>query len=338
MAGEVVSPTVVGITSTIPVEIVFAAGLKPVDLNNVFINSDMPERLIVQAESAGFSHNICAWIKGIYSIIMNHNIKTVIAVTGGDCSNTVALTELLAHKGVQVITFDYPHNREKDLLMAQMEKFGRSLSVNRSNIRTVKVKLDRIREKLRKLDRLTFQNNVVTGLENHHFLVSSSDFKSDPALYERELDEFLHKARKREPKKNEIRLGYLGVPPIFGQFYEYIESHGARVVFNEIQRQFSMPYENGDIIEQYLNYTYPYDVNRRIEDIRSAIKERDLDGLIHYTQTFCFRQIYDIIMRETLPLPILTLEGDRPGNIDSRTAIRIETFIEMLKDKQTNSI
>ncbi len=338
MAGAGDSPTIVGITSTIPVEIVFAAGLKPVDLNNVFINSDMPERLIVQAESAGFSHNICAWIKGIYSIIMNHNVKTVIAVTGGDCSNTVALTELLAHKGVQVITFDYPHNREQDLLMAQMEKLGRSLSVNRSDIRTVKVKLDRIREKLRELDRLTFQKNVVTGLENHLFLVSSSDFKSDPALYERELDEFLLKAREREPKKDEIRLGYLGVPPIFGQFYEYIESHGARVVFNEIQRQFSMPYENGDIIEQYLNYTYPYDVNGRIEDIRSAIKERDLDGLIHYTQTFCFRQIYDIIMRETLPLPILTLEGDRPGNIDSRIAIRIETFIEMLKDKQSISV
>lgn len=323
-----------GITSTIPVEIVFAAGLKPVDLNNIFINSDKPERLIVQAESAGFSHNICAWIKGIYSVIMNHNVKTVIAVTGGDCSNTVALAELLAYTGVRVITFDYPHNREKDLLMAQMEKLGRSLSVDRSAIKAVKVKLDRIREKLRELDRLTFQSNVVTGLENHTFLVSSSDFKSDPALYERELDDFLLRARKREPKKNEIRLGYLGVPPIFSQFYEYIESHGARVVFNEIQRQFSMPYENGDIIEQYLSYTYPYDVHRRIEDIRSAIDERGLDGLIHYTQTFCFRQIYDIIMRETLPLPVLTLEGDRPGNIDSRTAMRIETFIEMLKDKQ----
>jgi benzoyl-CoA reductase/2-hydroxyglutaryl-CoA dehydratase subunit BcrC/BadD/HgdB len=327
------NPTIVGITSTIPVEIVFAAGLKPVDLNNIFITSDTPERLIAQAESAGFSHNICAWIKGIYSIIVNRNVKTVIAVTGGDCSNTVALTELLAHKGVQVITFDYPHNREKDLLIAQMEKLGRSLSVNQSDIQAVKMKLDRIRGKLRDLDRLTFQNNVVTGLENHYFLVSSSDFKSDPALYERELDEFLLEAGKREPKKDEIRLGYLGVPPIFGHFYEYIESHGARVVFNEIQRQFSMPTENGDIIEQYLNYTYPYDVNRRIEDIRSAIDERDLDGLIHYTQTFCFRQIYDIIMRETLPLPILTLEGDRPGNIDSRTAVRIETFIEMLKDK-----
>ncbi|UCF55844.1 MAG: 2-hydroxyacyl-CoA dehydratase, partial [Deltaproteobacteria bacterium] len=118
------------------------------------------------------------------------------------------------------------------------------------------------------------------------------------------------------------------------ELYDRIESLGGRVVFNEIQRQFSMPYGYEDIIEQYLNYTYPYDIEGRIEDIRRAIKERDLDGLIHYTQTFCFRQIYDIILRESISIPILTLEGDRPGGIDSRTAIRIETFIEILKDKK----
>ena len=94
-----------------------------------------------------------------------------------------------------------------------------------------------------------------------------------------------------------------------------------------------MPYGDEDIVEQYLHYTYPYPMKGRIEDIKRAIKERNLDGLIHYTQTFCFRQIYDIILRESIPIPILTLEGDRPGGIDSRTAIRIETFIEMLKDK-----
>ena len=69
------------------------------------------------------------------------------------------------------------------------------------------------------------------------------------------------------------------------------------------------------------------------QDIRKGIRERRLEGLIHYTQTFCFRQIYDIILRESISIPILTLEGDRPGVIDSRTAVRIETFIEMLKDK-----
>lgn len=328
------SSHVIGLTSTIPIEIVFAAGLKPVDLNNIFINSDQPEKLITQAERDGFAHNICAWIKGIYSIVINHEVKRVIAVTGGDCSNTVALAELLMRRGVEVIKFDYPLDRDKDLLMAQMEKLKNNLSATWDDIRNVKLRLDRIRAKLRELDRLTFKKNMVTGFENHRFLVNSSDFGSDPDLYERELDDFLDRVRKRKPKKEKIRLGYLGVPSVFAQFYEYIESLDARVVFNEIQRQFSMPYEDKDLLGMYLNYTYPYEISGRIEDIKRAVKERDLDGLIHYTQTFCYRQIYDIILRESLPLPILTLEGDRPGQIDSRTAIRIETFIEILKDKK----
>jgi len=94
-----------------------------------------------------------------------------------------------------------------------------------------------------------------------------------------------------------------------------------------------MPVEDEDIVGQYLNYTYPYDIDGRLEDIRTAVKERALDGLIHYTQTFCFRQLYDIILREDLSVPILTLEGDRPRKLDSRTAFRIESFIEILSDR-----
>jgi benzoyl-CoA reductase/2-hydroxyglutaryl-CoA dehydratase subunit BcrC/BadD/HgdB len=325
--------SIIGLTSTIPVEIVFAAGLKPVDLNNVFVSSDKPEKLITQAESAGFAPNICAWIKGIYATVLNHDVKRVIAVTGGDCSNTIALAEVLTRRGVQIIPFDYPPDQNRDLLMAQMEKLRRALSATWSDIRAAKRRLDQVRRKLMELDRLTFQENVVSGFENHLFLVSSSDFKSDPDQFEQELDAFLGEAKHRKKRKEEIRLGFLGVPPIFSDLYDRIESLGGRVVFNEIQRQFSMPYGDEDIVEQYLHYTYPYHMKGRIEDIKRASKERSLDGLIHYTQTFCFRQIYDIILRESLSVPILTLEGDRPGGIDSRTAIRIETFIEMLKDK-----
>ena len=325
--------SIIGLTSTIPVEIVFAAGLKPVDLNNVFVSSDKPEKLITQAESAGFAPNICAWIKGIYATVLNHDVKRVIAVTGGDCSNTIALAEVLTRRGVQIIPFDYPPDQNRDLLMAQMEKLRRALSATWSDIRAAKRRLDQIRRKLMELDRLTFQENVVSGFENHLFLVSSSDFKSDPDQFEQELDAFLGEAKHRKKRKEEIRLGFLGVPPVFSDLYDRIESLGGRVVFNEIQRQFSMPYGDEDIVEQYLHYTYPYHMKGRIEDIKRASKERSLDGLIHYTQTFCFRQIYDIILRESLSVPILTLEGDRPGGIDSRTAIRIETFIEMLKDK-----
>jgi benzoyl-CoA reductase/2-hydroxyglutaryl-CoA dehydratase subunit BcrC/BadD/HgdB len=324
----------IGLTSTIPVEIIIAAGLKPVDINNLFIGSDNPERLVSQAESGGFPQNICSWIKGIYSSVLNNGLKNVIAVTGGDCSNTIALAEILAGRGVRVIPFDYPYNRDRALLTAQMDKLMLTLSTDWDSVEAARVRINRIRTRLKELDRLTFQENVITGFENHIFLVSSSDFMSDPDRFEKELDALLNEAGKRSPRSGEIRIGYLGVPPIFTDFYEYLESVGARVVFNEVQRQFSMPFESEDIVEQYLLYTYPYGVEGRIADIKKAITERQLDGLIHYTQTFCFRQLYDIILREQLPVPILTLEGDRPGKIDSRTALRIETFIEILKDNK----
>ena len=323
----------IGITATVPVEVVFAAGLKPVDLNNLFITSAQPRKLVAQAESAGFSHSICAWIKGIYATVINHDIKEVIAVTGGDCSNTIALGELLARKGVKVTPFEYPLKRDRQALMAQVEKLRDGFSTSWPKIRAIRSRLGRIRAKLRSLDELTYRGNVVTGLENHLFLVSSSDFNGDPDRFEEDLDQFLLLARERKPKKDEIRLGYLGVPPIFSQFYEYIESLGARVVFNEVQRQFSMPFDRKDIIEQYLEYTYPYDIGGRLKDIEQAIYDRQIDGLIHYTQTFCYRQIYDIVLRESLALPILTLEGDQPGTIDRRTAVRIEAFVEMLGDR-----
>ncbi|HOP46209.1 MAG TPA: 2-hydroxyacyl-CoA dehydratase [Desulfobacteraceae bacterium] len=327
----------IGITATIPVEIIYAAGLKPVDLNNIFITSKNPKILLSQAEAAGFSHNICNWIKGIYATVLNSGIKTVIAVTGGDCSNTIALGELLHRRGVEVISFEYPLDRSRDALEGQFEKLRKAFSTTWLEIEGARSRLQIIRKKLRILDELTYIGNVVSGLENHTFLVNSSDFEGNPDEFEDKLDKFLIEAKQRKPRKEEIRLGYLGVPPIFSQFFEFIETLGARVVFNEVQRQFSMPFDKKELVDQYLEYTYPFDINGRIQDINQAIQERELDGLIHYTQTFCYRQIYDIILRESLKIPILTLEGDRPGPIDSRTALRIETFVDILSDPVKSS-
>jgi len=229
------------------------------------------------------------------------------------------------------MTFEYPLNRERETLWTQMDRLRQGLATTWDKIEKTKTRLDGIRGKLKRLDRLSWRENVVTGSENHRFLVSSSDFNGDPEKFEKDLDQFLSKAEKRSPLKDTIRLGCLGVPPIFSRFHEFIESLGARVVFNEVPRQFSMPFDHRNIIDQYLEYTYPYDVNGRLRDIETAVKERRLDGLIHYTQTFCYRQIYDIIIKNDLNIPVLTLEGDRPGRIDGRTKLRIETFVEILK-------
>ncbi|HIC85093.1 MAG TPA: 2-hydroxyacyl-CoA dehydratase [Desulfobacterales bacterium] len=321
----------IGITTTIPIEIILAARLVPVDLNNLFITSASALSHVNMAERTGFAHNICAWIKGIYSVALQKKIKTLVAVVGGDCSNTLALAEVLKRRGANVIPFQYPHDRDYGKLRQEMERLARYFSVSWKDVEQTSKRLDRIRAKLRELDRLTYEAGKVTGHENHLFLVSSSDFGGDPDQFEARLDSFLSEVRARSPRKGYIRLGYLGVPPILSDLYHHVEQCGAMVVFNEIQRQFSLPFETTDIVERYLLYTYPYDTKGRIEDIQEAISQRGIEGLLHYTQTFCHRQIYDIILREELSVPILTLEGDRPGPVDGRTAFRIETFLEMLQ-------
>jgi len=98
-----------------------------------------------------------------------------------------------------------------------------------------------------------------------------------------------------------LRLAYIGVPAVFGQdLYRYLEKNGARVVYNEIQRQFAMPRPGDSLAEQYCNYTYPYSIDRRVEDIAEQIEQRRVDGIIHYVQAFCHRGIGEIIFRAEL--------------------------------------
>ncbi len=320
----------VGLTTTIPVEIVYAAGLVPVDLNNLFITSPNPESFLEIAETAGFPRTVCSWIKGMYGVIMDSGLDRVIAVTGGDCSNTIALAEVLERRGIRVHRFDYPLDRDRALLERAMGLLLKELAVSWDRVHETTGRLDRIREKLRRLDRMTYRENVVSGRENHQYLVSSSDFGSNPDAYEEALDAFLAESAARTPFESSFRLGFVGVPPVFDDLYEILEQLGTRIVFNEVQRQFSLPVEGRDIVDRYLAYTYPYGLEERIRDIGRAVRERGLNGLIHYTQTFCHRQIHDILLRERLDLPILTLEGDRPGPLDGRTLTRVETFLEVL--------
>lgn len=79
-----------------------------------------------------------------------------------------------------------------------------------------------------------------------------------------------------------------------------------------------MPNEVADIVTQYQLYTYPYGVFGRLEDIQEEIDKRNIDGVIHHVQSFCYRQIEDMIFREKAECSSLTIEGDKPGKIDAR--------------------
>jgi benzoyl-CoA reductase/2-hydroxyglutaryl-CoA dehydratase subunit BcrC/BadD/HgdB len=323
----------IGFTTTIPLEVLVAAEVVPVDLNNVFITHPESITLIEDAELTGFPRNVCAWIKGIYGAVVASGVKEMVAVTEGDCSYTKALMEVLSINGVRVYPFAYPAGRDTATLRAEIEKLMGHFSVSWEQVNQAKERLDQIRVKLHQIDRMTYQQDQVTGEENHYFQVCSSDMNGDIDAFEAEVDTFLAEASQRPPRKDRIRLAYLGVPPIVSGLYGFLEGLGARVVFNETQRQFTMPYGISDLVEQYRAYTYPYDIFHRINDISGELQSRKVDGVIHYVQSFCFRQIEDMVLRKSIHLPMLTLEGDKPGDIDARTKIRLEGFLELLEDR-----
>lgn len=325
----------VGFTTSIPFEVLLAAGRRPLDLNNAFISRQDAHLLVHEAERRGFPSTCCAWMRGIYGVLPALDVGEVIAVVRGDCSQTQALMEVLQMEGTRVYPFAYPYDRSLRAMGEEIRKLREHFDVREQDVQEVKRYLDRIRRKLERLDALTWRDDRVTGGENHRFLVASSDMEGDPRSFERKVDAFLGEASRRERLPfsggQEIRLGYLGVPPIWKDLYEKVERPGVRIVFNEVQRQFSMPSLAPALEQQYLLFTYPYDVFFRLQDVQRETVRRRLDGYIHYAQTFCFRQIEDKILRHYLPKPVLTLEGDRPELLDVRTQTRIEAFLEMLQ-------
>lgn len=327
----------VGFTTTVPVEVIFAAGLKPLDLNNLFITDECPQRFLDRAERDGFPKSMCSWIKGIYGVVMERGIGKVITVMQGDCSNTQALSEILRFKGVEVIPFAYPFDRDKEVLRREIGKLMDVFHVDEGRLRAVERELERVRVVLSEMDRLTWQESLLSGGENHLWLVRASDMLGDFRVYERLALSAMEEAKRRGVKEG-VRLGYVGVPPIFLDLYEQIESIGGHVVYNETQRQFALPFFGMDIVERYTLYTYPYGIFARLEDIRAEVKKRKIRGLIHYVQAFCFRAMEDIILRDALDVPVLTIEGELPRQLDSRTRTRLEAFLEMLKDGEDTKV
>ncbi|SHJ99655.1 2-hydroxyacyl-CoA dehydratase family protein [Tepidibacter formicigenes] len=324
----------IGLTTTVPVEVLIAAGYKPVDLNNLFITSNNYFKYIDIAERDGFPKSMCAWIKGIYGACVENGIKEIVGVMEGDCSNTKVLIDVLKLKGIKVYPFSFPHSHKREDVEIEIKKFMDIFKVEIEEVEKVRNRLNKIRKLSKKIDKLTYIDNKATGFENHLYQVSLSDFNGDIDKFENELKNVISDIKNRESNDKKIRLGYIGVPPMTGDLYEFVEKFNARFVYNEVQREFAFP--RGDkalnIYEQYYDYTYPYDSEFRIKELKKQIKERKLDGIIHYTQAFCYRAVEDIVLKQKLDIPILNIEGDKLNTLDARTKLRLEAYLDMLLD------
>ena len=323
----------IGITTTVPIEVLLAAGYQPVDLNNILVADPDPGRLISIAERAGFPMNCCSWIKGIYGVCLDAGIKDILCVTGGDCSNTLMLMETLKLKGLNATPFAYPARPDPAAMSLTLAALAASLGTTLEKAEAVRDRLRPCRELVQRLDDMTWRQNQASGWENHLWLVSASDFNRDFHQYERDLGALLETCAGRSPYPDgETRLAYIGVPAVYArELYPFIERNGGRVVFNEVQRQFAMPEPGNSLTEQYSNYTYPYSIHERLRDIRTEVRRRRVEGIIHYVQAFCHRGIGDIIFREGLGIPVLTLEGNADFFLNAHNRTRVEAFLDMLQ-------
>jgi len=316
---------VTGITTTLPVEILFAAGRRPVDLNNLFVADSASAALVQEAERAGFPASCCAWIKGIYGAVRRRGVGEVIGVVEGDCSDTGALLEILRAEGVPVREFGFPRARDAASLEGEMRRLAAGLGTDLDAAEAWKRRLDPIRELGAAIDAAP----GASGRVRFESLLALTDFLGDPEACRRRLETTLA-GLPREAAPG-LRLAVAGVPTILTDLWETLERGGAQAVLHEVPRQFALlPSIGRGLVDAYLAYNYPYDLGGRLDDLRGEIGRRGCVGVIHCVQSFCHRQLHDRLLRERCGVPVLTVEADRPGRVDERTRTRIEAFLERL--------
>jgi benzoyl-CoA reductase/2-hydroxyglutaryl-CoA dehydratase subunit BcrC/BadD/HgdB len=308
---------IVAFTSTVPIEIIFASQKFPLDLNNIFVSSKNPNKFIDIAEMKGFPRNFCAWTKGLYGVISKNkkNINKIIAVMEGDCSSNKSLFEFLdvenSKNNIKIIPFSYPFDKNPNILKNNIEYLMNQFNVNWDNLMLVHKNLNRIRKKILKLENLFDKVSKLDfldldieskkiffrlkNLDLHIWQVSCSDFMGDYEKFERDFDEFwiknnfeclYKKIENIKNKKNSdiLRLGFVGVPTIIPEIYDFIDKkykNKVKVIFNETQREFVFlknifkeeDYKTKEVfiekyINQYLEYSYPYSINYRLKNIQ----------------------------------------------------------------------
>ena len=317
----------IGITTTVPIEPFLSSGNEVVDLNNLFIHADDPASVVEEAQVVGYPRNICTWIKGLYTKSLE--MDGVVGVVQGDCSNTESLLDTLRLQNVSVHPFSYPSERDRELLVGEIGSLCSYLGTTIDEAAEQAERVERLRGSARQVDELRWKELSVSAEDSHSCQLSTSDFDSDPIKWEEWVNGII--ANAGNGGDDGPRLALIGVPPIISDLISTIEGLEGRLVFFETQRQFTMPFPDEDWIGRYLNYTYPYSIQGRIEDVKEQVKLRKVEGIIHYAQSFCHRQIDDIMFRDAIDLPFLTVEGNLPGPVDERTRIRLEAFLDVLE-------
>ncbi len=305
----------VGITALVPPELIFACGKKPCDVNNFVPNSNLQP-----------NSKLCAWTAIWRDMILKKTfpLDYLVVVAGGDCHNALVDGQKVAMSGVNTFYFFYPFQEDVGYMRAQLEELASFLGGIEDN--GMFDLMNKIKRKALELDRKRVQGRL-SAKRVFEIMVSLSDMKGDPNLFESLLDDM-----QEENMEYPSRIALLGVPPIYPDFHEVLGSFGLHVVYDELPFEFArLSGRNMDeLASNYCNYTFARELEFRINFLEKELEKRKVDGIIHYTQFACHHLLEDDVLRKRLDYPLLTIQGDMPKKTPSQAKLRIEAFSEML--------
>ncbi len=329
----------VGVFSTVPVEVILAAGMVPQDVNNLFVTNPEPMQLLHAADEGGVPRNICAWTRGLYGATIANNLGTIVVVPCGDCTNNVTMSELLERVGIRVIRFNYPvpGHDERAHLERELATFAEELGTTLEAANRTWEELKPLRELLRQVDEMGVAGGQLPAARARLLLLESTDFNGNPELFARRLSRGLEEARP-SPDGRGPRVAVFGIPTILDDLAQTLEEMGARPVLWETERDFAMIEPADSLVDQYLNYAYPRGLDARLERFVQLAEERRVESVLINAQAFCHHNLELKRVEEALAgYPTLVLESDVPGQVAARDRIRLEGFLSLSRARREES-
>ncbi len=311
---------IVGITALVPPEIVYASGNIPVDINNFVPRSGVVPR-----------DKLCAWTALWRDLTLMGQIKLdkLVVVAGGDCNNALVDGEKIELSGIDTHYFTYPFDGDPDVMRREIDKLidflggevDETFFQRVSGLKKAAAQVDSDRS-----------SGLVKSPDAFEIMVSGSDLSGSLEGYRKMIDSVI-----KESVECDFRLALLGTPPIYDGFHGFLDSLSLHIVYDE------MPYEflrmGGDtlknISESYAGYSFARNITHRIKLLKSELKQRGVDGIIHFHQFACHHKLEDPILREALcaeGYPFITIEADLPSKTPQQTRLRIEAFKERMGD------
>jgi len=325
-------PPVAGITALVPPEMIFGAGWYPLDINNWIPGSDARPR-----------SKLCAWTASWREAILNGelDLEALVVVAGGDCHNALADGQSAARKIKRTHFFFYPFDGDTGYMKEQLtalEEFlgmGRKVNGDPSHKRRAMEQVAAAKALGLRLDRAR-SDGKADPARAFKLLVSFSDLEGDPAGFERKLREALADAG-RQTVRDGPRVALIGVPPIYRDFHQVCAESGLQVVFDELPYEFLRlgGHDTASLAGSYSNYTFARPVDFRLDFLKRELKRRKVDGIVHYAQFTCHHLLEDGLLREELDWPMLTVQGDLPGETPAQARLRLEAFGELLGAKRS---